>query len=81
MTRIIVTTIFVFALNFLLAHTNGHECNHFTHSIRNNGIGLGAAIAVVISWSRNKSILWAIIHGALSWLYVIYYYLKLKDQE
>jgi hypothetical protein len=36
------------------------------------GIGLGTIIAVVLSWSRNKSILWAIIHGILGWLYVIY---------
>lgn len=36
------------------------------------GIGLGTIVAVVISWSRNKSILWAIIHGLLGWLYVIY---------
>lgn len=35
-------------------------------------IGLGTIIAVVVSWSRNKSILWAIIHGLLGWLYVIY---------
>ena len=37
------------------------------------GIGLGTAIAVAISWSVNKSIIWAIIHGFLSWFYVIYY--------
>ncbi len=37
-----------------------------------SGIGLGTIIAVVISWSRNKSILWAIIHGILGWFYVIY---------
>lgn len=37
------------------------------------GIGLGTAIAVAISWSLNKSIVWAIIHGVLSWIYVIYY--------
>lgn len=37
------------------------------------GIGLGTAIAVAISWSVNKSIFWAIVHGILSWLYVIYY--------
>jgi len=36
------------------------------------GVGLGTIIAVVVSWSRNKSILWAIIHGILGWLYVIY---------
>jgi hypothetical protein len=37
------------------------------------GVGLGTAIAVTISWSVNKSILWAIIHGIFSWLYVIYF--------
>lgn len=37
-----------------------------------SGVGLGTVIAVVISWSRNKSVLWAIIHGILGWLYVIY---------
>ncbi len=36
------------------------------------GVGLGTIIAVVVSWSRNKSILWAIIHGILGWFYVIY---------
>ena len=37
------------------------------------GIGLGAAIAVVCSWDRNRSILWAILAGFLSWIYVIYF--------
>ncbi len=37
------------------------------------GIGLGSAIAVAISWSLHQSILWAIVHGVLSWFYVIYY--------
>ena len=37
------------------------------------GIGLGSALAVAISWSLHKSILWAIVHGVLSWLYVLYY--------
>ncbi len=36
------------------------------------GIGLGTIIAVVVSWSRNKSILLAIICGILGWIYVIY---------
>jgi hypothetical protein len=37
------------------------------------GIGFGAALAIVISYTNNQSILWAIIHGFLSWLYVIYF--------
>lgn len=38
-----------------------------------SGIGFGAALAITISWSANQSILWAILHGIFSWLYVIYY--------
>ncbi|MEA3264055.1 MAG: hypothetical protein U9R07_11300 [Pseudomonadota bacterium] len=37
------------------------------------GIGLGSAIAVTVSWSLHKSLVWAIIHGFFGWLYVIYY--------
>ncbi|MCH7628351.1 MULTISPECIES: hypothetical protein [Novosphingobium] len=37
------------------------------------GIGLGSAIAVAISWSLHKSVVWATIHGVLSWVYVLYY--------
>lgn len=40
------------------------------------GVGFGTALAITISWSANKSILWAIIHGIFSWLYVIYYALR-----
>jgi hypothetical protein len=34
---------------------------------------LGTIIAVVLSWSRNASILWCIFHGIWSWLYVVYF--------
>jgi hypothetical protein len=40
------------------------------------GIGFGTALAIAISWSANKSILWAIVHGLFSWFYVIYYWVK-----
>ncbi len=46
-----------------------------TVSTAKAGIGFGSALAITISWSLHKSILWAIIHGFLSWLYVIYYVL------
>lgn len=46
-----------------------------------SGIGLGSAIAIVCSWHRNKSILWAILHGILSWLYVIYFALTREPSE
>lgn len=39
----------------------------------NEGIGFGAAMAMAISFSVNKSIMWAIVHGIFGWGYVIYY--------
>jgi len=45
------------------------------------GIGLGAAIAVVTSWARNRSILWAILHGIFGWFYVIYFALTRRPEE
>jgi hypothetical protein len=44
-----------------------------TREVVKSGVSLGSALAIAISWSVNKSILWAIIHGILSWIYVIYY--------
>lgn len=44
-----------------------------TREVVKSGVSLGSALAIAISWSVNQSILWAIIHGILSWLYVIYY--------
>ena len=35
------------------------------------GIGFGSALAIAISYTNNKSILWAIIHGILGWLYAV----------
>lgn len=46
-----------------------------------SGIGLGTAIAVVLSWHRNKSILYAIVHGILSWIYIIYFALTRNDDR
>jgi hypothetical protein len=43
------------------------------YSITIQSLGFGAALAMTISWSVNKSILWAIFHGIFSWLYVLYF--------
>lgn len=40
-----------------------------------SGIGFGSVLAMVISYTAYKSVLWAIIHGILSWLYVAYFLL------
>jgi len=41
-----------------------------------SGITFGSALAMVISYTTWRSIGWAIFHGLLSWLYVIYFILK-----
>jgi hypothetical protein len=46
---------------------------HIKQEIVRNGISFGTALAICISWSVNHSLIWAIIHGLLSWFYVVYY--------
>jgi len=38
-----------------------------------SGISFGTALAMILSFSANKSILWAIVHGLISWIYVLYF--------
>ncbi|MBN1914682.1 MAG: hypothetical protein JW769_02200 [Parachlamydiales bacterium] len=47
-------------------------CFYRKYFIR-EGISFGSALAMVVSYTVNKSLIWAIIHGFLSWIYVIYY--------
>lgn len=53
----------------------------YIHDTTQSGIGIGAALAMILSWHRNRSILWAIIHGIFSWLYVIYFALTRRENE
>ncbi|MBR4435492.1 MAG: hypothetical protein IKS90_05275 [Clostridia bacterium] len=41
-----------------------------------SGISFGSALAMVISYTAWRSVGWAILHGLLGWLYVIYYVIK-----
>ena len=43
-----------------------------------HGIGFGSALAITISWSQWHSILWAVLHGVCSWLYVAYFVLRTR---
>jgi hypothetical protein len=56
----------------LYAHDPSDQDN-VEQTVIKNGVGLGSVIAVVASWSRNSSILWAILHGVFGWAYVIYF--------
>ena len=57
------------------------EVSQPTTIITQTGVGLGAVIAVVSSWQRNKSILWAILAGIFGWFYVIYFAVTRRPDE
>ena len=40
------------------------------------GLSMGAALAMILSFQVNHSIVWAIVHGLFSWFYVIYRAIK-----
>lgn len=46
---------------------------HRTFQAAKAGVSFGSALAIAISWSVHHSIVWAIIHGFFSWIYVVYY--------
>ena len=52
-----------------------------TQAVTQTGIGLGSVIAIVCSWQRNRSILWAILAGICSWFYVMYFALTRRADE
>lgn len=58
-----------------------HITDQTTQTVTQTGIGLGSAIAIVCSWQRNRSILWAILAGIFSWIYVIYFALTRSEDE
>ena len=47
-----------------------------TGNAAKGGLTFGSALAMVISYVHWHSIGWAIIHGCLSWVYVLYYIMK-----
>ncbi|MCF2618293.1 hypothetical protein JQM63_00365 [Oscillibacter valericigenes] len=46
-----------------------------TKKAAKNGITFGTCLAMVISYVNWHSIGWAIVHGILGWLYVLYFLL------
>ena len=41
-----------------------------------SGITFGSALAMVISYTTWPSVGWAILHGLMSWVYVLYFVLR-----
>lgn len=59
------------------AYGTGYEIGKILRSFVNlfrpiSSFGLGSIIAVLLSWDKNKSIGWAMLHGILSWFYIVY---------
>lgn len=52
-----------------MSENGGEKRDHVFH----HGLSMGSALAIAISWSTHKSILWAILHGIFSWFYVCYF--------
>ena len=42
------------------------------------GVTFGSVLAVVISFATWKSVGWAIIHGLMGWVYVIYFLIRYR---
>ncbi len=51
--------------------TSQHITKHIT-----KGLSFGAVLAIVISYVKWQSVGWAILHGLLNWIYVIYYVIR-----
>nr|WP_319510498.1 hypothetical protein [uncultured Draconibacterium sp.] len=76
--KLTVIFILVFSLQCFSQQTGNEE---FSRTAIRSGIGIGSALAVVVSWERNKSVLLAFLHGIFSWLYVLYFVLTRKPEE
>jgi hypothetical protein len=77
------SVLFLLALsvsNLLLAKSNFFNVSIGDKAVEST-VGLGSVLAIVTSWERNKSILWAIVHAIFGWAYVIYYVLTREEKH
>jgi len=50
-----------------------HRFRSFNSPLVRFGLGYGAVAAMILSYSVNNSILWMLIDGWFSWIYVIFF--------
>lgn len=60
---------------FMSEYPQGKSKNAIEKTVK-TGITFGGALAMVISYTTWHSVGWAIVHGLLSWVYVIYFVLR-----
>ncbi|MBS3976038.1 MAG: hypothetical protein KGZ75_04830 [Syntrophomonadaceae bacterium] len=42
------------------------------------GIGFGCCLAMIISWSIYQSVIYALLHGILGWIFVLWYLIFIR---
>ncbi len=55
---------------------HNHPVTERVEKVSSRGIGFGCALAMVISYVKWQSVGWAVLHGLMSWGYVIYYLIR-----
>jgi hypothetical protein len=50
-----------------------HRFRTFGPAFIKYGLGYGACAAMILSYSVNQSILWMLIDGWFSWIYVVFF--------
>ena len=61
-------------MRWLYNPPNGSNVFGIRRFIFGSGVGIGTVMAMILSWTANKSILLTIVHGICSWAYVVYYF-------
>ena len=52
---------------------NGQRKETIINRTVKSGLSFGSCLAMIVSYTAWGSIPWAIFHGLLSWVYVVYY--------
>ncbi len=50
-----------------------HKFGFMRSTVVKYGMGYGAVAAMILSYSANHSIIWMLIDGWLSWIYVVFF--------
>ena len=55
---------------------NKEKVNKTVEKTVKTGISFGSALAMVVSYVNWHSLFWAIIHGLMGWVYIVYYVIR-----
>jgi len=59
-------------IDIKIRNIDKEKCYTSTSKCGGNFWIFGSALAMIISYERSASILWAILHGVFSWFYILY---------